>query len=127
LSVPGSFSALLLGVVAAAAMCSPAFAEETREQKRARRCAYYQEIVRVAFENVSRSQMRADFIARHDAFIEGGCFADKAVCPKTPAEFAFADILTMMTVSANMGSTFTPFRCPADAAGGDDARSNDQH
>ncbi|MEE4015796.1 hypothetical protein V1T76_27285 [Roseibium sp. FZY0029] len=113
MSAPRSLSALLLAFVAAATMCCLASAEETREQKRVRRCAYYQEIVRVAFENVSRSQMRPGFVSEHDAFIAGGCFAGKAVCPKTPAEFAFADILTMMTVSANMGSTFTPFRCPA--------------
>ncbi|GAB2185081.1 hypothetical protein LAB1_23900 [Roseibium sp. LAB1] len=111
--VSRSLLALLLAVAATMALSSHAAAEETREQKRARRCAYYQDIVRVAFENVSRSQMRPGFVAEHDAFIAGGCFAGKAVCPKTPAEFAFADILTMMTVSANMGSTFTPFRCPA--------------
>ncbi|TYC67220.1 hypothetical protein FMN63_14085 [Stappia sp. BW2] len=113
MSIPGPLSYRLLAFVAVAVMSSLAFAAETHEQKRARRCAYYQEVVRVAFENVSRSQMRPGFVAEHDAFIAGGCFAGKAVCPKTPAEFAFADILTMMTVSANMGSTFTPFRCPA--------------
>ena len=116
MSVPRTLFALPMALVAVAAVFSQASAEETREQKRAKRCAYYQEIVRVAFENVSRSQMRPGFVAEHDAFIEGGCFAAKAVCPKTPAEFAFADILTMMTVSANMGSTFTPFRCPAGGA-----------
>ncbi|MEW4458022.1 hypothetical protein FIU93_26160 [Labrenzia sp. THAF35] len=116
MSVPRSLFALPLALVAVSAVFSQVSAEETREQKRARRCAYYQEIVRVAFENVGRSQMRPGFVAEHDAFIEGGCFAANAVCPKTPAEFAFADILTMMTVSANMGSTFTPFRCPAGGA-----------
>lgn len=94
------------------ALSSSAPAQETWQERRIRRCAYYGELVQVALKNIGSSKLTPAFVAEHGAFIEGGCFADKAVCPRTPAELAFADILTMMTVSANMGSTFTPFRCP---------------
>jgi hypothetical protein len=94
------------------ALTSSAVAQETWEERRARRCAYYRELVDVALEKIGRDKLDPDFLAGHEAFIAGGCFAGKAVCPVTPPEFAFADLLTMMTVSANMGSTFTPFRCP---------------
>ncbi|MHA7773700.1 hypothetical protein [Roseibium sp. M-1] len=106
-----SFSLFIL-LLAQSTFTSFATAEETWEERRVRRCAYYRELVEVAFENIDRAKLGARFLAEHEAFIDGGCFADKAVCPATPAELAFADILTMMTVSANMGSTFTPFRCP---------------
>ena len=98
--------------VAQMVLSSAAPAQETWEERRIRRCAYYGELVQIALKNISRSALTPAFFAKHEAFIRGGCFADKAVCPTTPAELAFADLLTMMTVSANMGSTFTPFRCP---------------
>lgn len=115
----------LLAVITGLTLLSQAHSE-TWEERRIRRCGYYREVVRVAFENVDSAGMRPEFIAGHEAFVAGGCFAGKAVCPKTPAEFAFADILTMMTVSANMGSTFTPFRCPVDAAAGNGSVSHDR-
>lgn len=112
----------LLAVITSLTVLSQAHSE-TWEERRIRRCGYYRELVRVAFENVDPAGMRPEFIAGHEAFVGDGCFAGKAVCPKTTAEFAFADILTMMTVSANMGSTFTPFRCPVEAASSDGAVS----
>ncbi|MEM5585713.1 hypothetical protein WNZ15_24860 [Roseibium sp. AS2] len=94
-----------------AAMPAPA-ASETREERRSRNCAYYREMVERALENIDTDALSSGFSHAHDGFVAGGCLVTGAACPKTPADFAFADLLTIMTVSANMGSTFTPFRCP---------------
>ncbi|POF32307.1 hypothetical protein [Roseibium marinum] len=92
-------------------------AQETRDARRAKNCAYYREMIAHALEGIDGEALSPSFVEEHDAFVAGGCLATRPACPKSPADFAFADLLTMMTVSANMGSTFTPFWCPA-ARGG---------
>lgn len=101
----------LWAVLVAAAV--PAFAApETRDERRTRNCAYYREMVARALSGMENAALSPAFSRQHDLFVAGGCLATKAACPGTAADYAFADLLTILTVSANMGSTFTPFRCP---------------
>ncbi len=88
------------------------FAQDTRDERRKIRCVSYREMIGIALANVDGNALTKAFLERHEAFVASDCSLTVPVCPKSPADFAFADLLTMMTVSANMGSTFTPFRCP---------------
>ncbi|PVB60821.1 hypothetical protein [Labrenzia sp. 011] len=104
------------GLILGAGISRPA-SQETRDARRARNCGYYREMVRHAFESIDKKALTPRFAADHEAFIEGGCLAVMPACPASSADFAFADMLLMMTVSANMGSTFTPFWCPVKEGG----------
>ncbi|WP_299811912.1 hypothetical protein [uncultured Roseibium sp.] len=103
---------MILSAIALGAVVSASAAQETRDERRARNCGYYREMVRHALESVDGKALTPGFVEEHDAFIDGGCLATRPACPRSPADFAFADMLLMMTVSANMGSTFSPFWCP---------------
>jgi len=107
LAVALGFATVLLATVFSAFA-----AQETRQERRSRNCTHYREMIDRALSNVDLEALSPMFVAEHDAFVAGGCLATKAACPRNPADFAFADMLTIMTVSANMGSTFTPFWCP---------------
>lgn len=103
---------LVLGAIILGGAISASDALETRDARRARNCDYYREMVRYALESIDGKSLTPGFVEEHDAFIDGGCLASSPACPISPVDFAFADMLLMMTVSANMGSTFTPFWCP---------------
>jgi len=51
------------------------------------------------------------FLARHEAFLASGCLARGDVCPRSPAEFDVANILTILAMNAGTASTFLPFSC----------------
>ncbi|QFT33171.1 hypothetical protein FIV00_21945 [Labrenzia sp. THAF82] len=91
---------------------------ESRDERRQRNCAHYQEMSTRALDMVGEPNLTPEFLKDSNAFIEAGCLSNKPVCPKTEADFAFADLIIMMSVSANMGSTFTPFRCPVEPGPG---------
>ena len=50
------------------------------------------------------------FLAAHDAFLASGC-RDRTVCPRSAAEVAMADLMTIMAVNARIAGTFLPFVC----------------
>lgn len=86
---------------------------ESRDERRQRNCASYGEMIETALKTVGAGNLTPQFLKDSNAFLEAGCLSNVPACPKTETDFAFADLLIVMTVSANMGSTFTPFRCPA--------------
>jgi hypothetical protein len=77
----------------------------------ARKCDLYQRAVEDRLDILGTEGLRADFLARNDAFIAGGCLTQGDVCPETEAEIAFANLLTVMTMNEGMASTFVPFGC----------------
>ncbi|WP_298983245.1 hypothetical protein [uncultured Roseibium sp.] len=87
---------------------------ESRDERRQRNCAHYQEMSARALASIGEPNLTPEFLKDSNAFIEAGCLSNKPACPSTEADFAFADLMIMMSVSANMGSTFTPFRCPVE-------------
>ena len=54
-----------------------------------------------------------EFLERHEAFLASNCTRDHDVCPRSPEEIAMADLLTVMSMSEGMASTFVPFGCPS--------------
>lgn len=108
---------LALAIVLLEITLTPALAQETRDQQRARRCAAYHEMVGIVLKGLDPEELTPGFVRAHDMFLDAGCLSPVPACPKSAADYAFADRLFMLTVSANMGSTFTPFRCPATPAG----------
>lgn len=50
------------------------------------------------------------FLAAHAAFLTSGC-RDRAACPRTPADHAMADLMTILALNAGMSGTFLPFVC----------------
>jgi hypothetical protein len=73
------------------------------------------EIYRVAWGSVSassKSPLSESFVQANTEFLKGGCVEYAAVCPRTEADFAAANRLTVLTMNKGMASTFVPFRCP---------------
>jgi hypothetical protein len=53
----------------------------------------------------------AEFMERHEAFLESGCLSKADVCPRSPEEFELANVLTILAMNAGTASTFLPFAC----------------
>jgi len=103
---------IALAIGFACAAYPTAAVAESRDDRRQRYCTIYREMTEAASGTVGTGNLTPEFLKESNAFIEAGCHSNVPACPKTEADFAFADLLIIMTVSANMGSTFTPFRCP---------------
>ncbi len=54
--------------------------------------------------------LSASFLAAHGTFLASGC-QDRAVCPRSRAEVAMADLMTVLALNAGMSGTFLPFIC----------------
>ena len=52
-----------------------------------------------------------EFLERHEAFLVSGCRASRDVCPRSPAELALADAMTVAAMNAGAASSFPPFLC----------------
>jgi len=78
-----------------------------KEQK----CVLYERAVGDAFDILGRDGFTQKFHDANGAFIGSGCVTQGAVCPVKDIEFDFANLLTSMTMSEGMASTFVPFGC----------------
>lgn len=76
------------------------------------KCVLYQQAWDWALGSVDASDVSEEFIAENTAFTQAGCIEDIPVCPQSIAELEMADMLTVMTMSEGMASTFVPFSCP---------------
>jgi hypothetical protein len=94
---------MLLAGAAAAEEASTAWAVE--------KCARYGAAWEAVVGGRGTEGLGADFLEAHGAFLDGGCTERGAVCPRSPAEIAMADMLTVMAMNEGMASTFLPFRC----------------
>ncbi|OJJ12043.1 hypothetical protein BKI51_10325 [Alphaproteobacteria bacterium AO1-B] len=88
---------------------------ETRDERRVRNCTAYKETYSKALTYIDETKLTQEFRAAHDAFLATGCLSNIPACPIFAEDLWLADRLFMMTINANMGSTFTPFRCPGSA------------
>ncbi|MCV0424743.1 MAG: hypothetical protein K5905_04680 [Roseibium sp.] len=89
---------------------------DERAERRKLNCARYQQMVSEAESRVEGQGLSTGLVANNLAFIEAGCLSNVKACPVSASDFEFVNLLTMMTISANMGSTFLPFGCPARSA-----------
>jgi len=112
-----SMAVIMLAGTLVAPLSAFAQPEETRDEQRARRCAAYRETAGIVLKELAPGELTPGFVRAHDAFLAAGCLSPVPACPKSAADFAFADRLFIFSVSANMGSTFTPFRCPTGPGG----------
>ncbi len=98
---------LLLATLAAAA---PAAAERGEDWP-AVKCARYRIAWGEALARFGREGLGTDFLARHEDFLASGCRAPRDICPRSAAEGALADALTIAAMNAGTASTFLPFLC----------------
>lgn len=102
---------LLAGaLVLAAAGVSPAAAQPASDWSRVK-CERYTRAWTDALARRGRDGLTADFVARHEAFLESGCTARADVCPRSPKDFEMANLLTVLAMNAGTASTFLPFAC----------------
>jgi hypothetical protein len=88
-----------------------AAAQEAPSAWAVEKCARYGAAWEAVVEGGGAEGLGADFLEAHGAFLDGGCTERGAVCPRSPAEIAVADMLTVMAMNEGMASTFLPFRC----------------
>ncbi len=96
---------LLAGIAPAAAQVSRA------ESWSAVKCERYGKAWTQALAKRGRTGLGPEFIARHEAFLAAGCTTQGDVCPRSKEELDLANILVLMAMNENMGSTFLPFAC----------------
>jgi hypothetical protein len=103
--------ALVLAVLAAGTLPGGGAGAQVQDDWAARKCVLYAAATEDALSLLGMEGLRAEFLAQNRAFIASGCIAPRNICAATPAEYALADLLTMMTMNEGMASTFVPFGC----------------
>ena len=99
--MPALFALLLLAT-------PPAAAQGWAEEK----CARYAQAWEQSVARFGTQGLGADFLGAHRAFIASGCRSDvRAACPRSPAEIAMADRMTLLALNAGISGTFLPFLC----------------
>lgn len=78
------------------------------------KCVLYQRAWDSAYAAIGPDGISAEFISKNTAFVSTGCQDPIGVCPRSDAEIDMANMLTVMTMSEGMASTFVPFNCPDD-------------
>jgi hypothetical protein len=75
------------------------------------KCVRYSAAWRTLVARRGTAGLSADFLARHDAFLTGGCAGEIGVCPRSKAELDVANAMIVAAMNAGTASTFPPFRC----------------
>jgi hypothetical protein len=91
------------GVANAQAQHSPAWQEV--------KCSRYAQAWAEALARFGTQGLGQEFLERHEAFLVSGCRASRDVCPRSPAERALADAMTVAAMNAGAASSFPPFLC----------------
>lgn len=104
---------LLLALASLLVAADPSLAQGAAEPSWTEvKCARYTKAWTDALARRGQTGLSQDFLDRHRAFLASGCTAPADVCPRSPEEFAMANILTVMAMNAGTASTFPPFKCP---------------
>lgn len=75
------------------------------------KCVRYQKAWVELLRRAGKDGLGAEFIERHNSFIDSGCTTAADVCPRSPRELEAANVLTIQAMNAGMASTFLPFAC----------------
>ncbi|MCA0400379.1 MAG: hypothetical protein LCH38_06140 [Proteobacteria bacterium] len=105
--------ALMLAFVPAA------FAEEKRRSGEAEKersfaelkCQRYQKAQAEARSRLGTRGLGEAFVAAHQSFLDSGCLARAEVCPVSPEEFRFANMMVVLGMNHGLSGTFFPFAC----------------
>jgi hypothetical protein len=76
----------------------------------AEKCRRYAQAWDAAAEHRGTQGLSPGFLAAHATFLASGC-RERAVCPRSAAEIAMADTMTLLALNAGMSGTFLPFIC----------------
>ncbi|WP_198371100.1 hypothetical protein [Roseomonas rosulenta] len=76
----------------------------------AEKCRRYTEAWGAARQRIGTAGLSPGFLGAHEAFIASGC-RERRACPRSEAEIAMADTMTLLTLNAGMSGTFLPFIC----------------
>ncbi len=106
----------LLAALAALGLAAPAQARGApagapESPWSAEKCQRYGRAWNELVQRRGRDGFGPAFIERQEAFLASGCATGRDVCPRSPAELAAADALTIAAVNAGIPSTFLPFGC----------------
>lgn len=74
------------------------------------KCRVYSEALE-RLEAAGLEGLSPAFLEENAAFLEEGCIARIAVCPRTQADLTAANILTIASMNAGTASSFLPFDC----------------
>ena len=75
------------------------------------KCALYQSAWDWSYDHFAGDGISAEFIEQNNEFVARGCREKVHVCPRSAQEIEMANMLTVMTMSEGMASTFVPFSC----------------
>ncbi len=75
------------------------------------KCTRYTKAWTEALARFGKAGLGPEFIARHEAFLAGGCTGQADVCPRSKEELDLANVLVIRAMNAGMGGTFLPFAC----------------
>lgn len=75
------------------------------------KCRRYRLVYDALIARRSGAGLGAEFLRSHDAFLASGCTERASVCPRSAAEIALANDLTIMAMNFGTASTFLPFAC----------------
>lgn len=102
-------SAAALFYLAGIAQAEPTPLSEWSAQK----CVLYSEAWDWVLKTQDLSGISSGFLTDHQRFITAGCDHSIEICPMSEAEYALADLLTILSMNEGMASTFVPFACPS--------------
>jgi hypothetical protein len=104
--------------VAGVLACCLLFGSSGRAQQRVpvrnwhdEKCARYGKAWSDAVGRVGAGGLSPAFLQAHAAFLASNCTRRADVCPRTPADFALANMMVVLSMNAGTASTFPPFAC----------------
>lgn len=104
-----------LPLLVMAMLAAPVLADERlRADWTEVKCARYAKAWHEALRRYGRVGLGEEFVARHEAFLASGCTGEANVCPRSPEEFALANVMVIQAMNAGAASTFPPFSCRRD-------------
>ena len=109
---PSSTKPACLCALALLCVTDTANAEPAPPDWSAQKCALYADGWQWVLSTQDLSGISSAFLTDHQRFIDAGCDHSIEICPQSGAEYALADLLTVISMNEGMASTFVPFACP---------------
>ncbi|UUP16345.1 hypothetical protein [Nitratireductor thuwali] len=102
----------LMAVVTAAIPIHAADADpEYNRAWRQKKCALYDGFQREAAARLNGGGLGTAFLEAQEAFIRSGCTERVKICPASPQELDFANIVSLQMMNAGATGSFLPFEC----------------
>jgi hypothetical protein len=96
----------MIRIVLLLVLTGPAMAQDWPAEK----CRRYAQAWNSALQHQGSDGLSPGFLAANAAFLSSGC-RERHVCPRSRAEIAMADLMTLLALNAGMSGTFLPFIC----------------